>query len=71
MCSGYREADLRLCFRICKKRFSHNKAHIKILTKRSYQTNAIMYEFDSGFKIPNDISLSFIGVYLFIRGYVF
>ena len=25
---GYREADLRLCFRICKKRFSHNEAHI-------------------------------------------
>ena len=27
---GYREADLRLCFRICKKkRFSHNEAHFK------------------------------------------
>ena len=26
---GYREADLRLCFRIyAKSRFSHNKAHI-------------------------------------------
>ena len=26
---GYREADLRLCFRICKKkRFSHDAAHI-------------------------------------------
>ena len=25
---GYREADLRLCFRICKIWFSHNKAHI-------------------------------------------
>ena len=26
---GYREADLRLCFRICKKkRFSHDEAHI-------------------------------------------
>ena len=26
---GYREADLRLCFRICKKkRFSHGAAHI-------------------------------------------
>ena len=26
---GYCEADLRLCFRICKKsRFSHNEAHI-------------------------------------------
>ena len=24
---GYREADLRLCFRICKNRFSHNEAH--------------------------------------------
>ena len=25
---GYREADLRLCFRICKSRFSHDEAHI-------------------------------------------
>ena len=25
---GYREVDLRLCFRICKSRFSHNEAHI-------------------------------------------
>ena len=24
---GYREADLRLCFRFCKFRFSHNEAH--------------------------------------------
>ena len=23
---GYREADLRLCFRICKNRFSHDAA---------------------------------------------
>ena len=25
---GYREADLRLCFRICKSRFSHDVAHL-------------------------------------------
>ena len=25
---GYREADLRLCFRICKNRFSHDEALI-------------------------------------------
>ena len=25
---GYREADLRLCFRICKSRFSHDAAHM-------------------------------------------
>ena len=25
---GYREADLRLCFRICKNRFSHVAAHL-------------------------------------------
>ena len=25
---GYREADLRLCFRICKKPFFHNVAHL-------------------------------------------
>ena len=24
---GYRTADLRLCFRICKSRFSHDEAH--------------------------------------------
>ena len=24
---SHREADQRLCFRICKKRFSHNAAH--------------------------------------------
>ena len=26
---GHREADLCLCFRICKKRFSHNEAHME------------------------------------------
>ena len=26
--AGYREANMRLCFRICKSRFSHNEAHI-------------------------------------------
>ena len=25
---GYREADLRLCFRICKNRFSPDEAHV-------------------------------------------
>ena len=25
---GHREADLRLCFRICKSRFSPNEAHM-------------------------------------------
>ena len=25
---GYREADLRLCFHICKKLFSHDEAHL-------------------------------------------
>ena len=25
---GYREADLRLCFRICKNRFSYNESHM-------------------------------------------
>ena len=30
---GYREADLRLCFRICKKPVSHDEAHlIMVLT---------------------------------------
>ena len=28
--SGYRTADLRLCFRICKIRFSHDEAHLKL-----------------------------------------
>ena len=32
---GYREADLRLCFRICKKRFSHDEAHIKVSMRGS------------------------------------
>ena len=26
---GYREADLHLCFHICKNRFSHDAAHLK------------------------------------------
>ena len=29
---GYREANLRLCFRICKKRFSHGAAPILLYT---------------------------------------
>ena len=32
---GYLTADLRLCFRICKSRFSHSAAHM-ILTKKHY-----------------------------------
>ena len=28
---GYREADLRLCFRICKSRFSHDEAHMFVV----------------------------------------
>ena len=31
---GYRDADLRLCFRICKIRFSHDAAHIKLCTHK-------------------------------------
>ena len=30
---GYREADLRLCFRICKSRFSRDAAHIALQVK--------------------------------------
>ena len=30
---GYREADLRLCFRYAKSRFSHDAAQYKILIK--------------------------------------
>ena len=34
---GYREADLRLCFRICKTRFSHDAAQIAdVSTEWSY-----------------------------------
>ena len=32
---GYREADLRLCFRICKSRFSHVEAHMILGTETS------------------------------------
>ena len=35
---GYRKADLRLCFRICKM-FSHNEAHILIIWLKSYLIN--------------------------------
>ena len=28
---SYCAADLHRCFRICKKRFSHNKAHITLM----------------------------------------
>ena len=38
---GYREADLRLCFRICKKPFSHDAAHI-IITARSDKSKRIV-----------------------------
>ena len=31
---GYREADLRLCFRTCKSRFSHNEAHMIFIANR-------------------------------------
>ena len=32
---GYREADLRLCFRICKSRFSHDEAQLVLIDKIS------------------------------------
>ena len=35
---GYREADLRLCFPICKSRFSHNAAHIDPLKPHFYMS---------------------------------
>ena len=34
---GYREADLRLCFRICKRRFSHDAAHLDFHAERLYR----------------------------------
>ena len=36
---GYRKADLRLCFRICKKPFSHDVAHL--LMSNNYYFNCI------------------------------
>ena len=40
---GYREADLRLCFRICKSRFSHDATQIilEMNNKRSVQKNLL------------------------------
>ena len=37
---GYREADLRLCFRICTNRVSHDAAHVTnaILHQETHQT---------------------------------
>ena len=37
---GYREADLRLCLSICKKRFSHNEAHYI----NTHETFAFLFE---------------------------
>ena len=31
---GYRKADLRHCFRICKSQFSHDEAHINVKCKQ-------------------------------------
>ena len=38
---GYREADLRLFFRICKSRFSHDAAHLilRFLLERECHEN--------------------------------
>ena len=33
---GYREADLRLCFRLCRLLFSHEAAHIIFLHSLNY-----------------------------------
>ena len=42
---GYREADLRLCFRICKKPFSHDEAQMVssmwFMTKNNAQIGSI------------------------------
>ena len=46
---SYCAADLRLCFRICKKPFSHNEAHF-LVTRNSfsepeYLANSLKFDF--------------------------
>ena len=38
---GYREADLPLCFRVYKSRFSHNAVHIIIMGMRLVRVSAL------------------------------
>ena len=46
--AGYRAADLRLCFRICKISFSHGAAHIKKL-RRKYKVRFFSFFFPVSF----------------------
>ena len=40
---GYREADLRLCFRICEKPFSHNAAYFIPATSKFKLSSGTFY----------------------------
>ena len=40
-CADYRTADLLLCFRICKNRFSHDTAQIIVQFDQSTMTHLI------------------------------
>ena len=42
---GYREADLRLCFCICKSRFSHNEAHFEPVSSKAIGCQTIFKYF--------------------------
>ena len=67
---GYHEADLRLCFRICKNRFSHDAAHFR---PTKHLCIKIIYDIYFLFKIAS-ISLvclfpDIVGVYRDIYGH--
>ena len=64
---GYRETDLRLCFRICKNRFSHKEANIctgpvNIIGSNTKSNSVYEHPLTPHFYI---VKLGFTGVYIF------
>ena len=49
---GYREADLRICFRICKKSISHDAAHLMYIVGYRNNFATVRVELKQKSKVP-------------------
>ena len=64
---GYREVDLRLCFRICKSRFSHNEAHVVVSIRFTTRSGAVT-DCDRGRPVKSIGTVSTLPSFLYCSG---
>ena len=65
---GNREADLRLCFRICKKRLSHNEVHFQKTVLLQRMDNCLMSENYRCYKLTSENTVTIkIFIFKFVR----